>query len=227
VSTESARQPTKYPKFVYVFYNSYKSASANINRELFYLSPVNRLRISKLKKATPLKLNLGCGKVKYKGWINIDLQPNADIVMDIRKNLPFEDNSVDLVYNEHLIEHLTFQESSKFLNQIYRCLKIGGTVRVATPDLDYIVDKYFNNWNDQEWLRTTEYGYIKTKGNMINVSFREWEHKYLFNEEDLRIHLVNAGFKSVERCSINQSKNPELSGLETRSDSKLIIEAIK
>lgn len=198
-----------------------------IHRGLIYVSPVSWLKTAKLKKLRPLKLNIGCGKIKYEGWINIDIDPGADLVIDARKGLPFEENSVDIVYNEHFLEHLTFEDSSKLLREIYRCLKKGGVVRTATPDLDYIVQKYGEDWKDQDWLQTSHYDFIKTKGNMINTSFRAWEHKYLFNEEDLRNHLLNAGFKFVKKCDMNQSNYVELRGLETRRDSKLVIEATK
>ena len=224
---ESLKGSTKHRGSLRALYSCYKSTSARIHRGLIYVSPVSRLKAAKLKRLRPLKLNIGCGKVKFEGWINIDIEPGADIVLDVRKGLPFEENSVDFVYNEHFLEHLTFEDSSKFLREIYKCLKKGGVVRIATPDLDYVLQKYSEDWKDQDWLHTSNYDYIKTKGNMINVSFREWGHKYLFNEEDLRNHLLDAGFKSLEKCVINQSNNVELRGLETRPDSKLIIEATK
>lgn len=198
-----------------------------LTRSLLYISPFYLLRVRNLKKNRPLKLNIGCGKVKFQRWINIDINSDADLVLDLRKSLPFNENSVDFIYSEHFLEHLTFEESSKVLKEIYRCLKKGGVTRIATPDLDYVIQKYIENWSDQDWLRLPEYGFIKTRGNMLNVSFRYWGHKYLFNEEDLRSHLINAGFKIIKRCDLNQSSFEALRDLETRSDSKLIFEAIK
>lgn len=192
------------------------------------VSPNYRLKVSKLKRLKPLKLNLGCGKVRFKGWVNIDIDHTSDIVLDLRKPLPFQAESVDFVYNEHFIEHLTFEESSRVLAEIHRCLKKDGVLRVATPDLDYVIEKYGStDWRNQDWLTLPGYDYIKTRGCMINTSFRAWEHKYLFNEEDLTDVLRSAGFKYIKRCNFRTSSNGELQGLETREDSKLIIEAIK
>jgi predicted SAM-dependent methyltransferase len=226
-SKKKVQRSAKYWVLLYALYRWIGNVNARIRRALRYLSPVNLSKVAKLKKMRPLKVNIGCGKIKYEGWINIDIDHDADIVLDVRKGLPFDDESVDFIYNEHFLEHLTFEESSKLLGEIYRCLKKDGVVRIATPDLDYVIQKYCKDWKDQDWLQNSNYDYIKTKGNMINVSFREWGHKYLFNEEDLRKHLLGAGFKFIERCTINQSHYVELRGLETRSDSKLIIEATK
>jgi predicted SAM-dependent methyltransferase len=196
-------------------------------RKMILLSPRKRIKVARFKKYDSLKLNIGCGRVKIPSWVNIDIEPGADLVIDVRKKLPFDDNSVDFIYNEHLLEHLTFKEGEKVLTECYRCLKKGGVLRIATPDLDYIIQKYNTDWKNQDWLSWSEYKFIKTRGGMINIAFRWWGHKYLYNEEDLRIHLVNAGFRKIVRCEWNQSNHIELCGLETRKDSKLILEAEK
>lgn len=52
---------------------------------LTLLSPINRFKVIKFKKMKTLKLNIGCGKVKLAGWVNIDIEPGADLVIDIKK----------------------------------------------------------------------------------------------------------------------------------------------
>jgi predicted SAM-dependent methyltransferase len=197
-----------------------------IYKKIFYFN--NKLKIRNLRKADTLKLHVGCGKVKFPGWVNIDIEPGAaDLIIDVRKGLPFDDESVDYIYNEHFIEHLTYEECEKVLQEFWRVLKKGGVLRIATPDLDYIIDRYINNWRDQEWLTWPEYSFIKTRGEMLNISFRWWGHKYLYNEEDLRNQLKKANFKKIVRCEWGKSKHASLCGLETRKDSKLILEAEK
>jgi len=199
---------------------------SKIHGKLRLFLPI-RLKLAKLKEAESLRLNIGCGKVKFAGWINIDIDPDADLVIDVRKGLHFKENSIDLIYSEHFLEHLTFEESENLLRECYRCLKVGGVMRTATPDLDYVVLRYNSEWKNQDWLILPEYKFIRTKGRMINTSFREWGHKYLFNLEDLQNHLGNAGFKTIRKCDWRQSEHKELCNLETRKDSKLILEATK
>ncbi len=188
----------------------------------------NKLTNSKnFQKLDSLKLNIGCGDVKFHDWVNIDIEPGADLVVDLRNGLPLEDDSADFIYNEHFIEHLKFEDGEKTIKEFYRVLKKGGILRIATPDLDYLVKKYLNDWKNQDWLTWPEFEYIKTKGLMINISMRDWGHEYLYNEEDLRNLVKKAGFKRITKHKLNESSYSELSNRETREDSKLILEAEK
>lgn len=198
-----------------------------IYTKFIVLSPFNMLKIRKFKKMEEIKLNIGCGSVKFTNWINIDMEPNADLILDIRKGLPFEDNSVDFIYNEHFIEHLTSEEGKNAVEEFYRTLKNGGVLRIATPDLDYVIKKYTKDWKNQDWLSWPSFKFIDTRGQMINISFREWGHKYLYNEEDLTFLLKKSGFKNIRKQNLNESNYSEVSGRETRKDSKLILEAEK
>lgn len=97
-----------------------------IYRRAILLSPQKRFKVAKFKKIKNLKLNVGCGKVKFPGWVNIDIEPGADLVIDIRKGLPFDNNIVDFIYCEHVLEHFTYKEGEKVLREFERCLRGGG-----------------------------------------------------------------------------------------------------
>ena len=106
-------------------------------------------------------------------------------------------------------------------------LRPGGTVRIATPDLDYLVAKYTSDdWRAQYWLQNlrTE---IQTRAEMLNICFRDWGHKYLYNAEELERRLREVGFGRISRQPWHVSPHPELANRETREDSKLILEAAK
>lgn len=198
-----------------------------VYRRAILLFQVKRFKVAKFKKMETLKLNVGCGKVKLSGWVNIDIEPGADLVMDVRKGLLFDNNSVDFIYCEHVLEHLTFEEGERVLREFKRCLARGGRMRIAMPDLDYVIKKYNTDWKNQDWLSWPGFKFIESRGQMINISFRWWGHKYLYNEEDLRNQLIKVGFKKIMDCEWNKSNNIELCNLETRKDSKLIMEAEK
>lgn len=186
------------------------------------LSPQKCFKVAKFKKIKNLKLNVGCGKVKFPGWVNIDIEPGADLVMDIRKGLPFDNNSVDFIYCEHVLEHFTYEEGEKVLREFERCLRRGGIVRIMMPDLDQAIKKYKSDWKNQDWLSWPEYKFVKTRRQMTNISFRWWGHKYLYNEEDLKNQLVKTGFQKIVRCEQNKSNYTELCNLETRKGSRII-----
>ena len=73
-----------------------------------------------------IKLNIGCGNDKRKGYIGVDVDKNtsADVVASALK-LPFEENSVDTIHSSHLVEHFDSTEVKKFFAEIYRVLKKG------------------------------------------------------------------------------------------------------
>ena len=174
-------------------------------------------------------LNIGCGDKKIQGFVNIDTVDGADLRLDVRHGLPFENNSVDGIFSEHFIEHLTQAEGAAFFRECRRVLKNHGRVRVATPDLDYLLQIY----QTDEWKTTipelTRYGYgwIANPAEHINVMMREWGHLWLYNEEELvRIASV-AGLTPTERCRFGQSSDVSFCGLEYRKGSRLIYEFVK
>ncbi len=186
--------------------------------------------MTKRKKVTSELLHIGCGNNYFEGWLNCDLDtPGADINHDVRTKFPFTNRSFTKIYNEHFIEHLTQQEGLFVFKEFFRLLKPGGVVRIATLDLDYLVFKYLTNWKSQDWIKTYHYEWIHTKAEMLNTCFREWEHKYLYNKEEMTRILVMAGFKqeNIKRCVLQKSEHSEFKGRETRKDSKLILEAVK
>lgn len=190
------------------------------------MSWLARLRARRLPRRG-LKLHLGSGTVRLDGWVNVDREARADLALDVRHALPFPDGAARLIYHEHLMEHLTLDEGRRCLRDWFRLLEPGGTLRIATPDLAYVVERYQGDWRDQAWLALPEYGFIETRAEMMNVAFRWWDHKYLYDGEELERRLREAGFDPVRRCRFGESGVAELAGLETRDDSRLIVEGVK
>lgn len=60
----------------------------------------------------PKRLHLGCGKHPREGWINLDQckLPGVDIVADLNecgtKPLPFESDSFEEIFGNHVLEHV-------------------------------------------------------------------------------------------------------------------------
>src|SRR5262245_51873807 len=62
----------------------------------------------------PLRLNLAAGSHARPGWVNIDpFAPGADLHLDLRRPLPFRDDSVSDIYMEHFFEHLSYPNLSE------------------------------------------------------------------------------------------------------------------
>lgn len=91
-----------------------------------------------------IMVNIGCGSTYHLEWINLDIASNSPHVIsyDIRKGLPFEDNSCDVVYSSHLLEHLKQCEAHDLVAEVYRVLRPGGIFRIVVPDLEQIARQY-------------------------------------------------------------------------------------
>src|SRR6266853_6365646 len=118
------------------------------------LSEIEITRISRrsagqflaLKNAKSLKVHLGCGPDIRSGWLNIDLALNGVeppssgnatfINYDLRRTLPLADESCDLIYSAHFLEHLEYKHGLQLLRECYRLLRPGGVIRISLPTFD-------------------------------------------------------------------------------------------
>jgi len=173
-----------------------------------------------------VKLHLGSGSFNFQGWLNVDLDaPEADMHLDLRKKLPFGNELISHIYNEHFIEHITKEESINLLKECYRVLKNGGIIRLSTPNLKSIIAAYLarnlTEWSDVSWLPNSPC-------DLINESMRLWGHQYLYDAEALVVVLKEAGFNSVKFVNYRESDDQEFIKIENRPfHNELIIEARK
>jgi predicted SAM-dependent methyltransferase len=179
---------------------------------------------SKLDCLGARKIHLGCGRNYLKGWLNVDLDsPVADSRADLRNPLPFADESVDFIFNEHFLEHITREEGIVFLKECRRVLKPGGVFRVSTPDLKWLVFQYgsgrIDEWSDVDWLPATPC-------RMLNEGMRLWGHQFVYDLPELLAALSEAGFLNISQVGYRESSRVELIGLECRPwHRELILEA--
>ena len=90
-----------------------------------------------------MAMHLGCGSRIKEGWVNIDLNPAADLTLDVREKLPFADNTFRIIYSEHFLEHFDYLESiSKLLSECYRVLEPGGVHSFSVPDSEKVLRYY-------------------------------------------------------------------------------------
>jgi len=197
-------------------------------------------RIKKYLHTESLKrLQIGGGYHTKQGWINGDLIA-GDIYLDAARRFPFPDESIDLVFAEQFIEHLSFEQGSYCLRECCRVLKKGGKIRLSTPDLENLCSLYKNNNPDVD-LKTVMARHkaqhnrgLTTPCHLMNDFFRLWGHSFIYDEQTLRMQLGQAGFSSILRRKFGQSDEKSLQGLERHADVEwmknafqLIVEANK
>jgi len=89
--------------------------------------------LKKISFQEPIKLDLGCGKFKKKGFYGIDKFPgeSVDKVVDVDKGIPFKDNSVIEIYSSHVLEHVNNFEF--VMEEIYRICKPDAKIIIKVP----------------------------------------------------------------------------------------------
>ncbi|HVG20322.1 MAG TPA: methyltransferase domain-containing protein [Blastocatellia bacterium] len=185
--------------------------------------PVDQMVIKKYMSTVQVrKLQIGSGTNFIQGWLNSDIDPLKGMIkLDVTKTFPFNDSVFDYIYCEHMIEHFYYTEGVKILSECYRILKSNGKIRVATPDLPFLVELYRANktelqkkyieWSTDSFIPTAPF-YADTY--VINNYFRDWGHKFIYDEKVLRFAMKEVGFTNIIRCLLNESEDKELQGLE-------------
>jgi predicted SAM-dependent methyltransferase len=87
-------------------------------------------------RATVHKLQIGAGTNPLEDWLNADLEPDSDpvIFLDALQRFPFDDETFDYVFSEHMIEHIPYTGGLFMLREARRVMKPGARIRIATPD---------------------------------------------------------------------------------------------
>lgn len=82
----------------------------------------------------------------------MDVSPASPEVrqLDAGRPLPFENNTVDVCYNSHMLEHLDPSEVRPFLRECHRIMKSGGVLRVVVPNLEEIAREYIRQLDVSE-----------------------------------------------------------------------------
>lgn len=85
----------------------------------------------------PIKLNLGSGPNHMPGYVNLDIKEGHRI-NDLSA---YADDSVDEIRASHVLEHESHTKTLDIVRHWFNKLKPGGIVKIAVPNLQYIVDQ--------------------------------------------------------------------------------------
>lgn len=132
--------------------NNHYTKSYFIARDILDLHLADTIEILVKKNHAHVILDIGCGSgqlVKHfrkKGFMAIGLEPASPALRLAAKNkshpfiqgsaakLPLKSNSIDIITNISVIEHLTDQQVDLFLREACRILKPGGIIFLVTPN---------------------------------------------------------------------------------------------
>ena len=140
-----------------------------------------------------MKLHIG-GKEAHPDWKILDAEsrPEVDFVGNASCLSQFEDNSLDVIYSSHVLEHFYYQLNNELLNTLaewYRVLKPGGKLMVSVPDLQVLCWLYLNpNLHPLERHQLMRM--------MFGGQTNEYDvHKVGFDCDTLTLYLEEVGFQ--------------------------------
>jgi SAM-dependent methyltransferase len=94
------------------------------------------MNLKLLKKNMSVKLDIGCGENKQKGFIGMDCRKlhGVDIVHNLEKfPYPLPDACCSMILGSHIIEHIKPEYSIPLLNELWRIMKIDGQLILSAP----------------------------------------------------------------------------------------------
>ena len=136
-----------------------------------------------------MKLNLGCGGVHKKNYLNVDAYDSviADKKMDAT-DLQINDNIVEKIEMFQVIEHLGIARGIFCLSECFRVLQPKGLLLLETPDLRksfevYIKGEREDRKNILPWI--------------FGVDIPGYQHRFVFPSDLLKETLEQIGFVDI------------------------------
>jgi predicted SAM-dependent methyltransferase len=191
-------------------------AAVHVAYEMVYRQRhvLGSLKARKYRGRRGMAMHLGCGPNIKEGWVNIDLNPSADLTLDVRERLPFVDSTFRFIYSEHFYEHFSYPgDITHLLSECYRVLESGGIHSFGVPDGGMVLRHYTTHeyadhaaaqlyWNP-EWC--------KTQMDHVNYCLRQnGEHRWYYDEESMRLLLESVGFVAVRRREFDPKLDQEM-----------------
>lgn len=143
-----------------------------------------------------VKLNLGCGFRLLENFINIDKRPEVkpDLICDVTKGLPYDDNSVDKVVAFDFLEHIPLGKTIEVIEEIWRVLKHGEQLESLTPDAErgqgaFQDPTHVSFWVENSWLYYSHPAYRRLHS--IKANFQITELKRIETDKQARVYHLH------------------------------------
>ena len=139
-----------------------------------------------------MKINMGCGWRDFgPEWVHIDGGDYDHIDHNNIFKLPYEDESVNLIYASHVIEYVDKGDIDVLLNEWRRVLKKDGILRVAVPNFGKMAELYMNG-HPLDCFLGPLYGRMKMGDDIIY-------HKTVYDYKNLKTLLESCGFSNIRK----------------------------
>lgn len=148
-------------------------------------------------------LHLGAGDFPIPEFLNIDANPMAlcDLTAGVER-LKLRRESVAVIYNSHVFEHVPRASADKVLREWYRVLVPGGKLILCVPDMEILTKIYLTgiqNYKLSEAKRNVEMACgIIFGGQRDRYDF----HFFGYSFETICSMLELAGFREIQRINV-------------------------
>ncbi len=172
-------------------------------------------RVQALRDAgEPVKIQVGFGWSPAPGFVNLEVVPHlaeSDDRFDhvdvfyfpyADMSWPIPDDSVDFIFHEDFIEHISQKQQVCFLAEALRVLKEGCFHRVSTPCLRASMNRHSRFEDGMAGVYTGEWD--------------NWEHINLFTRHSLEDMARMVGYRDVVFTQKNQGVSPHSLTTEVR-----------
>ena len=157
---------------------------------------------------------------------------NKTTFADVTKKLNFDDNSIEVIYSSHMLEHLSRENAVFFLNEARRTLMKGGVLRIVVPDLKIHINEYIK-FEDADRFMTNlhvvspPFRNLIEKINLIINGYRH--HQWMYDSKSIIKLLESLNFKDVTVLAPGKTfiKNSGKLDLFERRSESLYVEAKK
>ena len=180
------------------------------------------------------KLNVGASPIwNNDEWYILDHKKSKykNSILGDAANISLEDNTVDLIFCSHVIEHIPQIKIADVLAEFNRILKPGGILRLLSPDLHKIASAYVNkdkNFFDkaleEDYNLRTDLGYGGILANWfvspgqdtilldrnLTTFITGQAHQIIYDFEMISILLKNCGFDNIFQKEFLDSEHQDL-----------------
>lgn len=186
---------------------------------------------------TKTKINLCSGWNVLADYWNVDIEPKADLILDLEKSLlPFKNNSMDVVVCISAINYFTRKRASRVIKEVFRVLKSGGITRFGVQDLRVLAQKYLER-DEKFFFEKLPNGQDRFPGLTFADKFNQWffgfpsyggkTSKYVYDFESLSVLFREAGFSQIEEKGFSESCLFDVKKIDNRPEQMFFLEAKK
>lgn len=148
-----------------------------------------------------IAIQFGSGSAHLSGFLNTDLFSRVPV--DIRETLPFPSDSVDVLYSNHLVEHIYCYEFKRFLRESLRVLRPAGIHIIGTPSLEKLVGSVYvaDDSSRRDAIFDVHEKLMNEKltpaiffNRLMHINYG---HKFLYDFESILMLARSAGYSEV------------------------------